>query len=37
MIDISKAKIHVGYAPTRTIEQGMEEAIEWYVKEIDAK
>ena len=30
--DISKAKRTVGYAPTHDIYQGMEEAIEWYIK-----
>lgn len=30
--DITKAKTLVGYVPTHTIEQGMGEAIEWYVK-----
>lgn len=35
--NISKAQTLVGYAPTHTIEQGIEEAIEWYVKEINGK
>lgn len=34
--NITKAKTLVGYAPTHTIEQGMEEAIEWYVENISA-
>ena len=29
--DISKARKLLGYAPTHTIEQGMEEALAWYV------
>ena len=33
--NITKAQTLVGYAPTHTIEQGMREAIEWYVKEIN--
>ena len=32
--DISKAKRTVGYEPTHDIYQGMEEAIEWYIKSI---
>ena len=32
--DITKAKTVVGYAPTHTIYQGMEEAITWYVKHV---
>ena len=32
--NISKAQTLVGYAPTHTIQQGMEEAIEWYVKHL---
>ena len=35
--DISKAKKTVGYAPTHDIYQGMEEAIEWYIKNIGEK
>jgi UDP-N-acetylglucosamine 4-epimerase len=29
--NITKAQMLVGYAPTHTIEQGMEEAIQWYI------
>lgn len=32
--NIAKAQTLVGYAPTHTIEQGMKEAIAWYVKNI---
>ena len=32
--DITKAKTIVGYEPTHDIYQGMEEAIEWYIKNI---
>lgn len=32
--DITKAKTLVGYAPSHTIYQGMEEAIEWYVDHV---
>ena len=32
--NISKAQNFLGYAPTHDIYQGMEEAIEWYVKHI---
>lgn len=32
--NIAKAQTMVGYAPTHTIEQGMKEAIAWYVKNI---
>ena len=32
--DISKAKTLVGYAPTHSIYQGMEEAITWYVEHV---
>lgn len=32
--DITKAKTLVGYTPTHTIEQGMREAITWYVENI---
>ena len=32
--NISKAKSFVGYAPTHSIYQGMEEAIEWYIENI---
>ncbi len=32
--DISKAQKLVGYAPTHDIYQGMEEAIQWYIKNI---
>ena len=35
--DITKAKTMVGYEPTHDIYQGMEEAIEWYVKNINGK
>jgi len=35
--NISKAKRTVGYAPTHDIYQGMEEAIEWYIKSINEK
>ena len=35
--DISKAKTFVGYAPSHTIYQGMEEAIEWYIESIGKK
>ena len=33
--DITKAKTLVGYRPTHTIYQGMEEAINWYVAHIE--
>jgi len=32
--DITKARTLVGYNPTHTIYQGMEEAIDWYVKHV---
>ena len=32
--DISKAQSFLGYAPTHDVYQGMEEAIEWYIKHI---
>lgn len=32
--DITKAKTVVGYAPTHSIYQGMEEAITWYVEHV---
>jgi len=32
--DITKAKNFVGYVPTHDIYQGMEAAIEWYIKEL---
>ena len=35
--DISKAKKIVGYAPTHAIDEGMEEAIEWYIENIGEK
>lgn len=35
--NISKAQNFVGYAPTHDIYQGMEEAIEWYIKNIGEK
>lgn len=35
--NIAKAQNLVGYVPTHTIEQGMREAIEWYVENISAK
>lgn len=35
--DISKAQNFVGYAPTHDIYQGMQEAIGWYIKNIDEK
>jgi len=33
--DISKAKKYVGYAPTHDIYEGMGEAIEWYIENIE--
>ena len=33
--NINKAKTIIGYAPTHDIYQGMEEAIEWYVDNIN--
>ena len=33
--DISKAKRIVGYEPTHDIYKGMEEAIEWYINNIE--
>ena len=33
--NISKAQNFVGYAPTHDIYQGMEEAIEWYIENIN--
>jgi len=35
--NISKAQNIVGYAPTHTIYEGMEEAIEWYIENIGKK
>ena len=35
--NISKAQNFVGYAPTHDIYQGMEEAIEWYIENIENK
>ena len=32
--DIGKAKTLLDYAPTHTVEQGMEEALAWYVKNL---
>lgn len=32
--DVSKAGELIGYAPTHTLEQGMEEAIEWYASSL---
>ena len=32
--DIGKAKKLLGYAPTHTVEQGMNEALSWYVKNL---
>lgn len=32
--DIARAKNLLGYAPTHTIDQGMTEALDWYVKEL---
>jgi UDP-N-acetylglucosamine 4-epimerase len=33
--DINKAKTTLGYAPTHDIYQGMSEAIEWYIEDIE--
>ena len=35
--DISKAKTMVGYQPTHDIYQGMEEAIGWYIENLNGK
>ncbi len=35
--DINKAKTLIGYSPTHDIYQGMEEAIEWYIKHVTAE
>lgn len=35
--NISKAQDLVGYAPTHTIEQGMKEAINWYINALSQK
>lgn len=35
--NISKAQTLVGYAPTHTIEQGMKEAISWYINSLSQK
>jgi UDP-N-acetylglucosamine 4-epimerase len=35
--DISKAKALLGYEPTHVIDQGLEEAMDWYVKDLTAK
>ena len=32
--DIGKAKTLLDYAPTHTVEQGMDEALAWYVKNL---
>jgi UDP-N-acetylglucosamine 4-epimerase len=32
--DISKAREQLGYEPTHTLEQGLDEALEWYVKHV---
>ena len=34
MIDITKVQILIGYIPAHRIEQGMGEAIEWYVRRL---
>ncbi len=35
--DISKAKSLLGYAPTHSIEEGLETAMEWYIKNLPRK
>jgi UDP-N-acetylglucosamine 4-epimerase len=32
--DISKAERLLGYAPTHRIEEGMEQALDWYVRNL---
>ena len=33
--DVSKAGELLGYVPTHTIEQGLAEALEWYVRSLE--
>jgi UDP-N-acetylglucosamine 4-epimerase len=34
--DISKARTRLGYAPTHTVQQGLAEALPWYVQDLQA-
>jgi UDP-N-acetylglucosamine/UDP-N-acetylgalactosamine 4-epimerase len=36
LADLSKARALLGYAPTHTLRQGLEEALPWYARRADA-